>query len=274
MTPAPVTVTAAEAARSRLVFYPRSHRYKLDGDWVPGVTTLIGDGLPKKALMYWSARTVAEYVANNADGVEQLRQLGVGPMVAALKEIPWQKRDDAADRGTVVHTIAERVTRGETVEVDDLHAGYVEAAVAFLDDFGVTPRVVERPHFHVEHRWAGTPDLIGDVAALDGDLAVIDWKTADSGVWPEVCLQLAPYANATHYQDEHGVDQPGLHPTRGIAVHLRTDGYTAYEVPVTDYVYSRFRHVALVAALGQVFKDDRDAWMREITPTLREVTAS
>lgn len=255
---------------SRLTFYPKSHRYKLDGEWVPGVTTLIGDGLPKKALMYWSARTVAEYAADNPDGLEQLRALGRGPMVAALKEIPWQKRDDAADRGTIVHTIAERVTRGESVEVDDLHAGYVEAAVAFLDDYGVTSRVVERPHFHVDHRWAGTPDLIGEVAALGNDLAVIDWKSSDSGVWPEVCLQLAPYANATHYQDEDGNDQPALRPTRGIAVHLRPDGYTAYEVPVSAYVYSRFRHVALVAALGKAFKNDRDAWMREMTPTTAE----
>ena len=52
---------------SRLRYFERSHRYKLDGDWVPGVTTLIGDGLPKKALIYWSARTVAEWVADNAD---------------------------------------------------------------------------------------------------------------------------------------------------------------------------------------------------------------
>ena len=159
---------------SRLTFYPKSHRYKLDGSWVPGVTTLIGDGLPKKALMYWSARTVAEWVADNPDGLEQLRSMGRGPMVQALKETPWQKRDEAADRGTVVHAIAEQVTRGEAVEVDDLHAGYVEAAVAFLDDFHVTPKVIERPHFHADHRWAGTPDLIGEIGAMQNRLGVID----------------------------------------------------------------------------------------------------
>lgn len=26
-----------------LVFYPKSHRYKLDGAWVPGVTRLISE---------------------------------------------------------------------------------------------------------------------------------------------------------------------------------------------------------------------------------------
>lgn len=255
---------------SRLQFYPKSHRYKLDGEWVPGVTTILGDGLPKKALMYWSARTVAEYVADNPDGVEQLRALGRGPMVGALKEVCWQKRDDAADRGTVVHTIAEQVTRGESVEVDDLHAGYVEAAVAFLDDFGVTPRVVERPHFHVEHSWAGTPDLIGDLA--DGRLACIDWKTSDSGIWPETSLQLAAYSNATHYQGDDGEDHEALRPDVGVAVHLQPGGYTAFAMPVSDYVYSRFRHVAVVAGLVDSFKT-REAWMQEVRPDAREGVA-
>lgn len=258
-------------SESRLTFYPKSHRYKLDGSWVPGVTTLIGNGLPKKALMYWSARTVAEYVADRPDDVERLRQMGRGPMVAALKEVCWQKRDDAADRGTVVHTIAEQVSRGESVEVDDIHAPYVEAAVAFLDDFDVKPLVVERPHFHEKHLWAGTPDLIGTLG--DGRLALIDWKTADSGIWPETALQLAAYSNATHYQDDDGMDVLALRPEVGIAVHLQPGGYTAFEMPVGDYAYGRFRHVAVVAALGQAFKNDRDSWMREITPSLTEATA-
>jgi hypothetical protein len=30
-------------------------------------------------------------------------------MVAALKEIPWQKRDEAAIRGTDVHALAEPI---------------------------------------------------------------------------------------------------------------------------------------------------------------------
>ena len=66
-----------------LVFYPKSHRYKLDGQWVPGVTTLIGKGLPKPALPYWSAKTVAEWVADNPDLTEDLKRMGGrGPAVA------------------------------------------------------------------------------------------------------------------------------------------------------------------------------------------------
>lgn len=58
-----------------LVFYPKSHRYRLDGDWVPGVTTLIGKGLPKPALPYWAARTVAEWNRSLSELTNTLRGL-------------------------------------------------------------------------------------------------------------------------------------------------------------------------------------------------------
>ncbi|MGH3447227.1 MAG: hypothetical protein ACRDP4_06350, partial [Nocardioidaceae bacterium] len=92
-----------------LVFYDKSHRYKLDGAWIPGVTTLIKGGLPASALMYWSARTVAEYVADNPDEIDSFRRAGRGPMVNALKEIPWEKRDTSAIKGTEIHDLAERL---------------------------------------------------------------------------------------------------------------------------------------------------------------------
>jgi hypothetical protein len=34
----------------------RGHKYVLDGTPTKGVTTLLGTGMPKPALMYWSAK--------------------------------------------------------------------------------------------------------------------------------------------------------------------------------------------------------------------------
>ena len=73
-----------------LTFYPKSHRYKLDGAWVPGVTTLLGKGLPKPAIPYWAAKTIAEFVADNEDDIRSMWAKGRGPMVAYLMEVPWQ----------------------------------------------------------------------------------------------------------------------------------------------------------------------------------------
>lgn len=247
-----------------LVFYPKQHRYRLDGKNVPGVTTLIGDGLPKKALMYWSARTVAEYVADNPDGVEHLRTMGRGPMVQALKETPWQKRDDAADRGTIVHGIAERITLGETVEVPENVAGYVEAAVQFLDDWQIEPLIVERPIAHRAHWWAGTADLFGRLP--DGRIVLADWKTADSGIWPETALQLAAYRHGEFYLAADGTEQPLPMADLILAVHLQPGGYTAYEMTADEKTYTAFRHVAFVARTGKSMKDEPGAWLREIQP--------
>src|SRR5690606_13549775 len=71
-----------------LKFYEKSHRYRLDGEWVPGVTTILGV-LNKPALPKWSAKAVAEYVATNREAVEHLYAMGERGMVQALKEVPW-----------------------------------------------------------------------------------------------------------------------------------------------------------------------------------------
>ena len=55
-----------------LKFYDASHRYKLDGEWVPGVTTILGV-LNKPALTKWAASQVAEYVADHPEAVDHLR---------------------------------------------------------------------------------------------------------------------------------------------------------------------------------------------------------
>ena len=51
----------------------RGHSYQIDGDKVIGVTTAIGNGLPKPALTRWAAREVASFVVDNKDVVNRLK---------------------------------------------------------------------------------------------------------------------------------------------------------------------------------------------------------
>src|SRR5690606_13872332 len=62
-----------------LKFSPKAHRYWIDGKPAPGVTTILGKGIPKPAIPYWAARTVAEYVADEPEKVEALRAAGRDP---------------------------------------------------------------------------------------------------------------------------------------------------------------------------------------------------
>lgn len=235
-----------------LKFNERVHRYWLDGQPVPGVTTLLGKGLPKPAIPYWAARTVAEYVADNPDGVEALRSMGRDPMVAALKEVPWQKRDEAAVRGTDVHALAEQIIHGNAVEVPEHLGAHVEGYVRWLDAFDVEPIVTEVPVAHRTHWWAGKPDAVVRLGRgpWAGRVVLLDWKTS-SGVYGETALQTAAYASAEFYaptpDDEHPM--PEIEAT-GV-VHVTAGESLLYPLAATPEqiaeAYGVFRHIAYVA---------------------------
>lgn len=238
-----------------LKFNEGSHRYWLDGKPIPGVTTLIGDGLPKKALVYWAAKSVAEFVADNTEQVrESFEWMDRNQLVAMLKETPWSQRDKAAVKGTDVHAIAERLLADEEVaDVPEHLAGYVEACVAFLDTWKVRPLVVEKPVAHRTHWWAGKPDLIGELP--DGRIVLFDWKTTASGIYPETALQLAAYSHAEFYAPDPDTETPLPPIDLCAAVHLRQDGYDVIPVKGDDEAYKLFRHVALVANHTKVIKE-------------------
>ncbi|MGH3382361.1 MAG: hypothetical protein ACRDP6_47295 [Actinoallomurus sp.] len=232
-----------------LVFYEKSHRYKLDGSWVPGVTTLLKGGLPNSSLMYWSARAVAEYVSDHPEDVDALRRMGRSPMVQALKEVPWEARDVAAVKGTDVHDLAERLVHGEEVDIPEHLAGYVDACVDFLDTWQPKPLVVERPLGHRAHWWAGKPDLFA--ALPDGRTVLYDYKTG-SGVYESYAYQMVAYSRAEFYVDQDDLEQPIPAVDLCAAVHLRSDGYAV--VPVIgdyDQIYKEFRHIAFVSAAAK-----------------------
>ena len=235
---------------SGLKFYDASHRYKLDGAWVPGVTTIIGKGLPKPALMYWSARTVAEYVADNQADVERFWQLGRGPMVAALKEMPWQKRDTAAVRGTEVHDLAERLVHGEQVDVPEHLAEYVQGYVEWIDK--EQPEVIwtERPVGNRKWGYAGKFDLI---VKMRGKVWLLDNKTS-SGVYGDNAVQVAAYANAEFFVDHDGneVPLPGIDEL-GV-LHITDAGTSLYRVTDAAAAWKDFLHIKWVAQASDRIK--------------------
>ena len=244
-----------------LVFYPKSHRYKLDGAWVPGVTGLIGKGLPKPALPYWSAKTVAEWVADNPDLTEDLKRMGGrGPAVAYLKELPWQKRDEAAIRGTDVHKIAEQVVHGAQVDVPEHLAAHVQGYVDWLDKSGAEALLTERPVASRQWRYAGTFDLI---ARMDGKVWLLDVKTS-SGVYGSMALQLAAYANAEFYLDQDNTEQPLPAVERYGVLHVTDYGTTLHYLPA-EYNEPAWRDFLHVAHVGRRAKDIDNYLTEEIT---------
>ena len=226
-----------------LKFSKGNHQYRLDGKPVKGVTTLISGGLPKPALVRWSANMVAEYVADNPDAVEQLRAMGRNSMVNALKGVPWDSRDKAAARGTDVHKLGEDLVHGREVDVPEHLLGHVEGYAKFLDKHNVEPVLTE---FMVANRaawYCGTADLI---AKIDGVMIFADLKTS-KGIYGETALQIAAYKNAEWYQDDDGNECPIPEVERCAALHVREDGTELVPLDSTDAPWKVFQHVAWVA---------------------------
>ncbi|MGZ4621499.1 MAG: hypothetical protein ACXVGF_04575 [Blastococcus sp.] len=234
-----------------LKFNAKAHRYWLDGKPIPGVTTLLGKGLPKPAIPYWAAKTVAEFVIDNPEQVEQLRQMGRGPAVAALKGVPWERRDEAAVRGTDVHALAEEVLHGREVDVPEHLVAHVEGYARWVDAFGVEPVLTERQVAHRSLWYAGTFDAI---VTIGGVRWLLDWKTS-KGVYGSTALQCAAYAGAEFYVDDDGSEQPVPEVDRIGVVHITEAGTCLRPFKDKEAAWKDWRHVQWVATRIPAIED-------------------
>ena len=255
------------------------HSYKLDGEKCCGVTTAIGDGLPKKALVAWAARTVGEYVGDRlelGDGhvladrlVDDLKAFnrtrrypeklsGELPRIGLAKllgQVQYAERDAAANRGTEVHRLASKLAEGEQVEVPEELVGHVDSYLRFLDEWDVEVELTEFIVGNRRWKYAGTGDLIGRLA--DGNRWILDIKTSRSGVYGETGLQLAAYANAEFYLAADGSEQPLPKVDRYGVVWVRADGYDLVPFDVTDADYRQFLY-CLATARWVAERDAKD----------------
>ena len=235
-----------------LKFSPKAHRYWLDGKPCPGVTTLIGKGLPKPALPRWAAKSVAEFVADNPEQVTNLLSLGRGPAVEALKAIPWQARDTAAVRGTDVHKLAEEVIHGREVEVPEHLVAHVEGYVRWLDEFQVEPVFTE--HAVANRKWfyAGTFDAVIKFGRgpWAGRTVLVDWKTS-TGVYGETALQTAAYARSEFMAPDEKTEIPTPPVDATGVLHITEAGSQFHPLSATpeeiDEAFKVFSHIAYVA---------------------------
>lgn len=222
----------------------RGHSYFIDGEQVQGVTTIIGNGVPKPALPSWAAREAAEYAVDNWD---ELSAMGLIQRHNAIKGAPWRKSGAAAVRGTRVHGYAEKLVHGEPVKIPDALRGWAESAAKWMDDYDVEPVLVEVSFFSRKYRFAGTPDV--GHKAKGGLMVLSDYKTSASGIWGETALQLEANARCDFYLGNDGVTEIAVpHFDELWAIHLREDGYERKPVVASrDYLWRRFRAAQMIA---------------------------
>lgn len=218
--------------------YGKGHGYvDANGVKVPGVTSIISDGIPKPALIKWAGDVTAEYAV---DCWDELRGMAPSVRLKTLKGARYANSDAAANKGTAIHKLGAELVLGRQVQVPDHLAGYVESYVRFLDEHNVDPILIEATVVSHKYGYAGTLDLI------DGH-KLLDLKSSRSGIFGETALQLAAYRYADAYMDDAGEEcaMPPIDWTG--AVHIRADGYSLVPVEAGPEQFRAFLYAQQVA---------------------------
>lgn len=251
-------MTVAKPA-TRIINRGRGHSYLLDGEKVPGVTTILNKGFPKQALVGWAAKAAAQEVL---DFWAELGELTPSQRFEQIRTAPDRDRDKAAHRGTEVHTYAQRYLAGETITPPDELVGHVDAYIKFVDEWQPEEVAVEAAVFSRVYRYGGRFDLLARLA--DGLLWLLDVKTSRSGVFLESVLQLAAYRYADFYVLPEEVDDAGAaveHPMPRVdrtgVVWVRADrSYELYPVEADGDAFAVFGLVQPVAEFAGSSFDD------------------
>lgn len=219
----------------QVVEYENYHRYKIDGEWVVGVTTAL-NGIPKN-LTRWAAREVADYAIRNLRTVSQVSEsAGYGPAMDMLTAIPNQRRDDAAIRGTDVHKLAEQYIRGDEIDVSDDLLPYVQGFAEYITDYEPESIHDEVVVGNREHAFAGRLDSVQRAAKFG--TALIDYKTSNR-IYGNHALQCVAYCR-TNLALIDGETVPFEQIDTAYILHIQPGTYDLIPVTVNDWAFDSF----------------------------------
>jgi ATP-dependent exoDNAse (exonuclease V) beta subunit len=206
------------------------------GKAFPSITTVCGQ---TKDLSAWSVQKTAEVAAERfqqlaeaspeerdaliAEWTEKDPWSGKSAIESFLAEVPDTVKEEAAERGTQVHALAEAISHGEDPEVPEELAGYVSAYRAFREEYSDMKYIYTEAT--VVNRADGSMGTTDAIVRIRGHNYVLDYKTNSHGrVYSTTGMQLAAAANAEEivYPDGRTEPMPKIHG--GIGVGLSPDG--------------------------------------------------
>lgn len=249
--PNPLTTTDKEATRVKL---RDGRHYVWQGERYPSVTTILSNGVPKPFLVNWAKKVTAEYAVENIDLLTQLIGTDEKGAIDWLKGAAYRQRDEAAEIGSMLHDFAEDISMGKQVELPEGINPSVEKMgrnfLDFMETVDPTFTAVEAVVFNTKEGYAGTLDSL-IVTSYEPILDALGWSEdrpmtlmcdikTGKGVYPEVGLQLAAYANAEFVglSDGSTVEMP---PVDGaVVLHVRPQRWQLVPVSIGQEVYEAF----------------------------------
>lgn len=189
--------------------------YYVNGKRVPGVTTVIGTSLGwnKNQLMYWAFR-------QGKEGKESL----------------YEKRDEAADAGTLAHLMVEHHIKGEAApdlagQSPEVIKQAEQAFASYLEWEKISKVKVISTELSLTSETYGYGGTIDALIEVNGIPTIADWKTSND-VYADHKIQLAAYG---HLLQENGFKINGYHlirfakDTSEFAHHYYSDMEKAWE---------------------------------------------
>lgn len=233
------------------------------GDKLRSVTTILSQGAPKEALVFWAGNITAQTAIDNLPYLVRasLRSEERAEAYDWLRRAHTRKKDARADVGSAVHRVIEAHVLGEPLPDldDDEAAPYLAHFRRFVADWDVEFEASEMTVANHGEGYAGKLDyllrspLIASAIGAPADAVILgDTKTGGEldkkGVYPEAGLQMAAYAHAdtAWLRDGTKVPMPATHHT-GVVLHLRPEGYRLIPLACGPDVLAAFLHIRDVA---------------------------
>lgn len=238
----------------------RFYSWRSENYW--SVTTIIGGGIPKPALLPWGIKMVAEGAVEAIENgaLEGMVKTDRDGAIRFLKGLPYAKRDSAGDLGTLVHAAVEAHSLGKPMPPwSPLVKPYMASFERFLADFEPEFTATEASVYNRTQRYAGTLDAIATLTLPLQEkptTALFDVKTG-KGVYSEVGLQLAAYRYAEFIGLPDGSEAPMPEVDGALCLHLTPEGYRLIEVRADDEVFRSFLYAR------EVFR-----WLEETSKTV------
>lgn len=209
-------------------------------------TTMLGEGeiyideVPKNILVDVLVLALSRRIIEVDDVPPKLAQkVFYGYVKGASDRI----RDDAAERGTEVHGYAEALANGEKVDVPPELVGHVNTWRKWREDYQMEFVMNEFNVYNQRYYYAGTGDFLG-YSGLHPEWGLIcaDYKTSESGIWPDIALQLGAIRGADFILRLDGTeDRTTLPKIRTyLGVQITSAGYQVVPVTVTEATFRVF----------------------------------
>lgn len=174
-------------------------RYVLADRELDAVSSILGT-LDKPALLRWieDQATIGAVYAERGGYLTDLPEWEWQRRVRSLDLGASAKRDQGADRGTVIHDALHALAKGEPVPdpstLPENARPWLRGAILAWMALGITDVIeAERIVCHPELGFAGRPDLL---AIAGGNLVLLDYKTGKGKAYPEVHWQTRLYRMA------------------------------------------------------------------------------